>query len=398
MIFEGGRELFSLDPDVSHLNHGSFGSVPRAVRQVHRALLDEVDDNPMRFARSMPERVAAARDRLARYLGADPAGAAFVANATTGIAHVLHTLAGSLPSGSLPPGSLGPGFLGPGDEILVNDHTYSGVRIGLARFARRTGVVIREIHIPLDASDAVVVALLSEAVGPKTRLVIVDQIPAATAKLFPVAAIVAAMREAGVPVLVDAAHVPGMIDANVDAIGADFWVGNFHKWGLAPRATALLCVAPQWRDVMESLVPTYGDLHGYPMSYEHQGTRDVTPWLAAGAGLDLLAELGPQGRSYNAAIADLGQRLVGDAIDAPYLPYSGDGVSLRVVPLPAGLVFDDASATVWRTRIAEELRVETNVNPFTGTGGLLRISGQVYVSSDDVQRLADGLPRLLARS
>jgi isopenicillin-N epimerase len=398
MIFEGGRELFNLDPDVSHLNHGSFGSIPRSVREVHRALLDEVDLNQMQFARSMPERVAAVRDRLARYLGADPAGAAFVANATTGIAHVLHTLtvAPSLRPGSPGPGSLRPGSLRPGDEILVNDHTYSGVRIGLGRFARRTGVVIREVHIPLDASDEATVALLMEGVRPTTRLAIVDQIPAATAKLFPVAAIVAAMRTAGVPVLVDAAHVPGMIDADVDAIGADFWVGNFHKWGLAPRATALLCVAPQWRDRMEPLVPTYGDLYGYPMSVEHQGTRDVTPWLAAPAGLDLLAALGPEGLAHNVAVADLGQRLVGSAIGAPTLPHSGDGVSLRVVPLPPGLVVDDASATAWRTRIAEELRVETNVNPFTGTGGLLRISGQVYVSSDDVQRLADGLPGLLA--
>lgn len=380
MIFEGGRELFSLDPDVSHLNHGSFGSVPRAVREVHRALLDEVDHNPMRFARSMPERVAATRDRLARYLGADPAGAAFVANATTGIAMVLNTLLLSVR---------------PGDEILVNDHTYPGVRIGLERFCRRTGAVVRVVHVPLDASDAAIVALLAEAVRPSTRLTIVDQIPAQTAKLFPVKEIVAAMRPLGVPVLVDAAHVPGMVDADVSGIGADFWVGNFHKWALAPRATALLCVAPQWRDRMEPLVPSYGDRIGYAMSLEHQGTRDVTPWLAAPAGLDLLAALGEPARSHNVAVADLGQRLVGSAIGAPSLPFSGPGVSLRVVPLPDGLVVDEASAMSWRTRIAEELRVETNVNPFTGTGGLLRISGQVYVSSEDVQRLADGLPRLL---
>jgi isopenicillin-N epimerase len=385
MIFEGGRELFSLDPYVSHLNHGSYGSVPRAVRDVHRALLDEVDHNPMRFARSMPERVAAVRDRLARHVGADPSGAAFVANATTGVAHVLHTLSDSP----------GPGSLRPGDEILVNDHTYPGVQIALERFSRRTGVAIRKVHVPLDASDPAIVALLVEAVRPNTRLTIVDQIPAATAKLFPVADIVSAMRAAGVPVLVDAAHVPGMIDAAVDAVGADFWVGNFHKWGLAPRATALLCVAPRWRGRMEPLVASYGDLEGYPRSLEHQGTRDVTPWLAAPAGLDLLDSLGTPAREYNVAIADLGQRLVGEAIGASHLPFSGAGVSLRVIPLPEGLVVDEISATYWRTRIAEELRVETNVNPFTGTGGLLRISGQVYVSSDDVLRLADGLPALL---
>jgi isopenicillin-N epimerase len=337
----------------------------------------------MAYARSMPDRVAEVRDRLARYLGADPAGAAFVANATTGVATVLHTLAAC-------------GRLSAGDEVLVNDHTYSGVLLGLDRFARRTGVVVRKIHVPLDADDASIVALLLDAVRPTTRLAIVDQIPAATAKLFPVAAIIEALHRVGVPVMIDAAHVPGMIDADVEAIGADFWVGNFHKWGLAPRATALLCVAPQWRDRMEPLVPTYGDLEGFPRSLEHQGTRDTTPWLAAPAGLDLLASLGPAALAHNVGVADLGQRLVGEALGVASLPFSGAGVSMRVVPLPDGLVDDEVSATLWRTRIAEELRVETNVNPFMGTGGLLRISGQVYVSSEDVRRLAEGLPALLS--
>jgi isopenicillin-N epimerase len=383
MIFAGGRSLFSLDPEVSYLNHGSFGSVPRAVREVHRALLDEVDRNPMAYARSMPDRVNTARDRLARYVGADAAGAAFVANATTAVATVLHTLAAT-------------GDLSAGDEVLVSDHTYPGVRIGLDRFARRTGVQVRRIHVPLDADDAAIVDLLLDAVQPSTRFAIVDQISASTAKLFPVAAIARALRAVGVPVMVDAAHVPGMIDAEVDAIGADFWVGNFHKWGLAPRATALLWVAPQWRDRMEPLVPTYGDLEGYPKSLEHQGTRDTTPWLAAPAGLDLLDALGSAAREHNVAVADLGQRLVGEALGVTSLPFSGPGVSMRVVPLPDGLVVDETAANFWRRRIAEELRVETNVNPFAGTGGLLRISGQVYVSGEDVERLADGLPGLLS--
>lgn len=387
MIFAGGRSLFSLDPEVSHLNHGSFGAVPIAVRDVYRSLLDEVDRNPMAFARSIPDRVDAARDRLARYLGADPAGAAFVANATTGVATVVQTLAfGTFPDGRR---------LAPGDEILVNDHTYPGVRIGLERFAGRTGVVVRKVHVPLEADDASVVGILMDAVRPTTRLVIVDHIASATAKLFPVADIALAMRGVGVPVMVDAAHVPGMIDADVEAIGADFWVGNFHKWGLAPRATALLCVAPLWRDRIEPLVPTYGDPMGYPHSVEHQGTRDVTPWLAAPAGLDLLGGLGPAAREHNVAVAELGQRLVGSALGADSLPYAGPGVSMRVIPLPPNTVVDESSANYWRSRIAAELRVEINVNSFTGTGGLLRVCGQVYVSDADVRRLADGLPGLL---
>jgi isopenicillin-N epimerase len=195
--------------------------------------------------------------------------------------------------------------------------------------------------------------------------------------------------------MIDAAHVPGMLDADVDTVGADFWVGNFHKWGLAPRATALLCVAPRWRDHIMPLVASYLDPEGYPRSIEHQGTRDVTPWLAAPSALDLLDALGPERvRDYNVAIAAEAQAAVGSALGISSLPFSGAGVSMRVIPLPVRLP-DEPAAAALRARIATELRVETNVNPFDG-GALLRVSGQIYVSSADVERLASGLPRLLS--
>jgi isopenicillin-N epimerase len=242
----------------------------------------------------------------------------------------------------------------------------------------------------LEATDDEVVALLAAAVRPETRLAIVDHIAAGTAKLFPVARIAAAMRAAEVPLLVDAAHVPGMIDADVDGVGADFWVGNFHKWGLAPRPTALLHVAPQWRDRMLPLVVSHADGDGYPFSIEHQGTRDLTPWLAAPAGLDFLASLGIERvRSYAYAIAAHTQALVAAAIDAS-VPDPGPGVSMRVIPLPKPY-----AVKPMRDLIADRLGVETNVLSWAGRT-FLRVSGHIYVRGADAVRLADGLPGLLA--
>lgn len=381
MIFPGGRELFSFEPGVAYLNHGSFGAVPRPVRAAHRALLDEVDRNPMAFARGLPGRVAEVRARLAAHVGADPTGSALIANATTGTALVLH---------------LFHDLVRPGDEILTTDHAYNAVVTALERFAMRTGAVVRVVRVPLEASDAEVVELLTAQVRPGvTRLAIVDHVAAATAKLFPVQAITRALREAEVPVLIDAAHTPGLLDADVTALGADFWVGNFHKWGLAPRATALLHVAEKWRDRMVPQVVSHADGDGYPRSIEHQGTRDLTAWLAAPAGLDFLAGLGvDRVRAYAADVAAYAQTALAEALGAP-TPDPGPGVAMRVVPLPAGTVLDEAAAGALRTRIGEELGVEVNVNPW-GAGGLLRVSGHVYVTSEDADRLAVGLPRLLA--
>src|SRR5690242_14696397 len=102
----GARLLFSLDPAVTHLNHGSFGAVPIGVQRAQQRLRDELEANPVRFmARGLSDRIAHARRHLAAFLGADPEGSTLVGNTSTAVSSVL--------------GSLG---LGAGDEIVTTDH------------------------------------------------------------------------------------------------------------------------------------------------------------------------------------------------------------------------------------------------------------------------------------
>ncbi|MFI7578382.1 aminotransferase class V-fold PLP-dependent enzyme [Micromonospora sp. NPDC049497] len=382
----GARLLFSLDAAVSHLNHGSFGAVPIGVQRAQQRLRDEVEANPLRFFTvGLTERITHTRRHLATFLGADPDGTALVPNATTGVAVVLQSMG-----------------LRPGDEVLTTEHGYGAVDLSIARECRRTGAVTRALQVPLAATDEEILQIVRAGLRPgRTRLLVVDQLTSPTARLLPVAAIVGVAREHGVPVLVDAAHAPGMLPATVAGIGADFWVGNLHKWAYAARGTAVLVVSPAWRDRIEPLVVSWEQEAGFPGHVEWQATMDYTGWLAAPVGLFTLRSLGlDRVRAHNAALAAYGQRVVGDALGVPPadLPDpGGPGVAMRIVPLPPGVATSLDAARALRARIADRLATEVAVNAWGGRGWL-RVSGQVYNRAEEYERLAVRLPALLARA
>lgn len=379
----GARLLFSLDPGTAHLNHGSFGAVPISVQRVQQRLRDEMDANPDRFlGHGMPQRLAHARRHLATFVGADPEGSALVANVTTAVAIVLASL-----------------DLRQGDEVVVTDHAYGGVAIALADACRRARASLRTVTVPLTANDEEIVSGVRAAVTGQTRLVVIDQVTSPTARPFPVAQVVAAVRDRGPAVLVDGAHAPGLIDTPVSSLDADFWVGNLHKWGYAPRGTALFSVAPRWRSRIRPLLVSWAHDSGFPTNVEHQATIDYTPWLAAPAGVYALRSLGLDlVREHNAALATYGQRVVGEALGLPAAdlpqPDGPTPLPMRVVPLPEGVATDLSAAEALRRRISSTLDTEVGLNAWQGRG-LLRLSAQVYNRPQEYDRLADGLPALL---
>lgn len=371
------RALWRLDPALAHCNHGSFGAVPIAVAEAQQAFRDRMHTNPMRFfRRELRPLVQAARETAAEFVGADPAGFALVSNATAGANTVLA------------------GFeLAPGDEVLVTDHGYGAVAIAVQRVCARGGARMVTVEVPLGADPDTIHDLILGAVTPRTRLAVVDHVTSPTARLFPVQRIVPALRERGVPVLVDAAHAPGMIDLDLAALDPDFWVGNFHKWVCAPSGAAGLYVGARWQETVRPLVASWNESLGYPRAFDHTGTADFTPWLAIPAALELLGGLGwEQVRRHNNALAAEGQALVAAAlgIDPATLP-GDDAVSMRIVPLPPGVVTDEDAAYALYLRIADEIGAEAQAVAWNGQG-LLRVSAHAYNTPADYRRLAGGLP------
>src|SRR5439155_11310409 len=220
---------WALDPDIVFLNHGSFGATPRPVLAAQDAWRKVMEREPVDFLwRLLSGRIDEARRRAADFLDADPSGFAFVPNVSTAISTVLASL-----------------DLHHGDRLVATDHAYPAVVNALRPTCPRTGAELVLVGIPLPPpAPADVVGRIMNVVDARTRLVIVDHVTSATALILPAADVVTACRDAGVPVMVDAAHAPGMLDVSVRRLRPDYWTGNFHKWVCAPKGAAALWVRP----------------------------------------------------------------------------------------------------------------------------------------------------------
>ncbi|MGY2744515.1 aminotransferase class V-fold PLP-dependent enzyme [Pseudarthrobacter sp. O4] len=375
---------WTLTPSKVHLNHGSYGSVPRAAQDMQHRLKARMDDNPCPWFMGQFALVATARAEIADFLGVRALDLALVHNASAGVSTVYNSLA-----------------FAPGAEIVTTNHTYGAVLEGAQRVARKCGGLVRTADIPLDADAETVCTLVMAEVTSRTALIVVDQITSATARAFPVEAIAKAAAAHGVPVLVDGAHAPGVLESPVPEFDG-FWVGNLHKFACAPRGTAALVARGALANTLEPLIDSWGFPHAFPENFDHVGTQDVTSWMAARTAFDTIEDRygWARFRSYARELGDYGQSLIEGAFaDATGEDATADvGMPvgpLRLVRLPKGLATTHEASHAIRGYISDRLDIETAITTFGGHG-FLRISAHLYNSPRDYEIFAEkAVPELV---
>lgn len=372
------ESLWDLDPTVLFLNHGSFGATPRTVREAQRRWQDRMEREPvLLLGRELPGLMEGLRRTVAEFVGADAEGMALVPNASTGVGTVLNSL-----------------FWKEGDEIVIADHAYNAVRRHVAALVERFGVVERLVTIPFPlSSQQEVVDAFQSGLNERTKLIIVDHITSATALIFPVEEVVKVGKAAGVPVLVDGAHAPGTLSLDLLKIGADFYTGNLHKWVCSPKGTALLWVAPQWRQQILPLVVSHGYGQGFNACFDWTGTFDPSAFLAIPEALSFWERQGwEETRSYNHRLVQDGRRLIAEALGEE-LPHPDSPLfygSMAVIPFRRAGDAKPGGPAALTAKLFEEHRIEV---PFTSYDHRiwLRISGQRYNRPEQYQRLAEVL-------
>jgi isopenicillin-N epimerase len=232
-----------LDESATFLNHGSFGACPLPVLAAQDAVRREWERSPLQFfVRSLEERLDEVRAVLSRHVGANPDELVFVPNATTGVNAIVR----SMPVAA-------------GDEWIVTDHAYGACVNALRHVAEERGarVVVAPVPFPLDDPQTVVDAVL-RAVGPKSRLALIDHVTSSTGLVWPVEALARELAARGVEVLVDGAHGPGMVPLDLHALGVPYYAANAHKWLCAPKQAGFLYVRADKQASVHAPIVSHG--------------------------------------------------------------------------------------------------------------------------------------------
>ena len=380
-----------LDPAITYLNHGTVGATPRVVLAAQQAWQRHIEAQPAAFLfrelmRLTPDQpgqprllLRQAADAVGAFLGARGDDLVFVDNATTGINAVLRSIA-----------------LAPGDEIVVLDQAYGAVVRAAEFVARAAGarvVVAATPFPPADDASAAYVGAVERVLTPRTRLAVIDHIASETALLLPIAAMTAACRARGVPVLVDGAHAPGAIALDIETVGADWYVANLHKWAFAPRACGLLWVAPARRAALHPPVISWGLDVGLVQEFEWTGTRDPSAMLAAPDGIAFMRDtLGVDAmRAWNHDLVWRMAHRLAARWGQPFTTPEAMVGCMACVALTERIAALGAPAVpALKDWLFHERRIEAQVLALRGRPHV-RLAAQVYNDESDYERLAEAV-------
>ncbi|MBL7496409.1 aminotransferase class V-fold PLP-dependent enzyme [Frankia sp. CNm7] len=320
------------------------------------------------------ERLDAARAALAGLLGPALTGAdvAFHHSATSAFA----ALVGAWP-------------LPPGGRVGIVPSDFSSNLLTLRARAARDGLEL--VDLPLLPDGRVDVDRLGRGEGPaaldRLDLVTFPEVPSQRGVVQPTAAVATLCRDAGVPLLLDAAQSLGQVDVAAGGAtgGVTACVGTSRKWLCGPRGVGFLAVRPDFVERLGVPAPT-----GYTARWE--------PDPAAAGGGRLVAFEGV-GR-FDVGEAAMAARVGLAAALAEHVEAGPEAVRARVQALAAAARRRLDGVAGWR--LGEDVASPCGIVTLTPPAGVdpavarerLRRESGILTSAIDRTRARDAVPAL----
>ena len=202
----------------------------------------------------------------------------------------------------------------PGDEILLSIMEHHANIVPWHFLRERQGAVIRWVDTAPDGSldpQAVI-----DAIGPRTKLVAITHMSNVLGTVVDVAAISAAARDKGVPVLVDGSQAAVHMPVDVQALGCDFYAVTGHKL-YGPSASGAIYIR---RDRQAEMRPFLGGgdmirevtrdgvIYNDPPHKFEAGTPGIVQQIGLGVAIDYMTGIGMEAiAAHEAELRDYAQ-------------------------------------------------------------------------------------------
>jgi len=373
-FWEALRKHYLFQDGLIMMNNGTVGPMPEPVMNILTSSFQIQCTMPCEVYNTFGTRREEVRNKVARFVGADPEEIVLTRNTTEGMNFVANGLE-----------------LEPGDEILMSDMEHpAGIQPWRLKAARH-GVVLREVPIGLPpASVDEVVGAFERAITPRTKVISISHTVFISGLISPVKELSEMAHRRGVLVLADSAHGPGMLDLDLHDMGVDFFAASPYKWLGAPCGTGILFMR---REVQDRLWPTIAnsgwDTGEGAARFETLGQRADPLTFALGEAVDFQTKVGKARiqrriQSLSTHLKEGLTEIPGVRLHTSMDPYLSGGLTAFSVE---GM---DPQVLMDFVRERDNLVIRTIGSEEKGTRGV-RVSTHVFVFHEHVDTLLEGI-------
>lgn len=367
---------------VVNLEHGFWGKMARPVQTAYIEATQMVNAQSSFYARKdYAEDFGVAHARVADALGAHPDEIVLTRNATESIQNLVRQYRG----------------LKAGDAVLYADIDYPSFKRLMRSLEESHGVRSVEVRLPSRATQAQILEAYRRAfdANPALKLMLITHVSNQHGLVVPVAAIAAEARRRGIDVICDSAQSWGLVDYRVTDLGVDWAAFNLHKWIGAPLGIGALYTR---RGSLAKIAPYPGEQDAENVNAAarvHSGTGNFASILAIPSALDFHAAIG--GANKEARLRYLRSLWTSEAANMEHIELLGGADESSWTGIGSfrlrGKNGDDEARAL-------QLRLETEFGIFTvarfglADGACIRLTPQVFTSSEEIGKLTQALARL----
>ena len=385
-FWERIRDQFYIIPGEAFFNTGTLGATPRPVleRVIEDMRTVQATITRWDYTPNTPDLISGygpqlpIREKLARLVNAEARDLALTQNATFGASFVADGLG-----------------LKAGEEVILTDREHPGAISAWQARAKRSGIVVKQVPIPIPANDPDrLVQLFAGAITPRTRVLAFPHIISACAVVLPAKRLTQLAHEHNCLAVVDGAQAIGQVKIDLADMGCDAYFASPHKWLLAPAGNGIFYIRrDQQAKVWTTLCSFSWDDHDDGMfRFMQYGTGNPSLLAGLDAALDFHFRIGPEkARQRMRLLADRLrhglQQIPRSQITSPVHPeLAGACVVHRVEGIPAA-------------KLEERLWVEKRIRTRSQGDQLgVRQSCQIFNSEIEIDATLEVVRKLATRS